>query len=179
MNDVGFSAQLLAGERVLWSGRPASGIVLTGRDIYMIPFSIFWCAFMVFWMFGAARAGGGFALFGLPFVAIGLFLIGGRFFLDAWVRAGSHYAVTDRRILIRKTRPMSSITALDMDRLPQIQVIERADGRGTLRFGAPASIFSGSGFSTWIPSADPMPQFILIPAARQVFDLIQQRSRAT
>jgi hypothetical protein len=68
---------------------------------------------------------------------------------------------------------------LDLDRLPQVQVSERSNGRGTLRFGAPTSLFAfgGTGFSVWMPSFDPTPQFIAIPAARQVFDLIQRQTR--
>jgi len=178
MGDGEFSGRLLRGESVLWSGRPAEGLLLTGRDAFLIPFSILWCAFIVFWMFGAAQAGGSFALFGLPFVAFGLFFSVGRFFLDAWVRGGTRYAVTNRRILILKTHPSSSFTAVNFDRLPQIQLSERSDGRGTLRFDAPASLFAfgGSGFSVWIPSFDPTPQFMSVAAARQVFDLIQKQT---
>jgi len=179
MNDGEFSDGLLPGERVVWSGRPADGVLLTGRDAFLIPFSILWCAFVVFWMFGAATAGGGFAIFGLPFVAFGLFFSIGRFWLDAWLRGGARYAVTNRRILILKRRPSSTFTSMELDRLPQVQVSEGAGGKGTLRFGAPTSLFAfnGAGFSVWMPSLDPTPQFIAIPAARQVFDLIQQQSR--
>jgi hypothetical protein len=178
MSDAEFSGRLLSGERVLWSERPAAGLLVTGRDAFLIPFSIIWCAFVVFWTFGAASAGGTFALFGLPFVVFGLFFSIGRFVLDAWIRGGMRYAVTDRRILILKTRPSNNFTAVDLDRLPQIEVSERSNGRGTLRFGASTSLFAAgrTGFSVWMPSLDPTPQFIAIPAARQVFDLIQRRT---
>ena len=179
MDSSDLSGRLQPGERLIWSGRPAGGILLTGRDVFLIPFSILWCAFIVFWMFGASHAGGGFALFGMPFVAVGLFFVVGRFVLDAWIRSGMRYAVTNRRILILKTRPSSSFTSIDLNRLSQTQVSERSDGRGTLRFGAPASLFAfgGTGFSVWMPSSDPTPQFIAIPAVQQVLDLIERETR--
>ncbi len=55
------SGRLLGGERVAWSGRPVQGILFTARDIFLIPFSLIWCGFAVFWeasvlaMSGAAR----------------------------------------------------------------------------------------------------------------------------
>ena len=83
MYEADFSGRLLAGERILWSGRPAGGLLLTERDVFLIPFSVFWCAFIAFWMTGALRGGVAFAAFGLPFVALGLFFAVGRFLADA------------------------------------------------------------------------------------------------
>jgi hypothetical protein len=140
-----FRGRLLPDERVLWSGRPATGLMVTPRDAFLIPFSVLWCGFAIFWTVGATLTGGAFGLFGLPFVAIGLFFSIGRFSLDAWLRAATRYAVTDRRVLILRTRPQIEFTAVRLDRLPQAQLSERRDGRGTLRFGAHASLFTARG----------------------------------
>ena len=167
------TANLLPGERLIWTGSPARGVIFTARDFFLVPFSIIWCAFVIIWTVVASRAGA-FALFGLLFLAFGLFFSVGRFALDAWLRAGTQYGLTDRRILILRLRPTNSFTAIDLGRLPQAQVSARGDGRGTIRFGAPASLFGGSGLSIWTPSLDPTPQFIGIPDVRKVFDQIQQ-----
>jgi uncharacterized protein (DUF58 family) len=71
-----FQGRLLNGERVVWKGRPAGGLLLTARDTFLIPFSLLWCGFAVFWEFSAVsqRNGPGFfLLFGLFFVLVGLY----------------------------------------------------------------------------------------------------------
>ncbi len=34
---------LMPDEYVLWNGKPGKGNLLTGQDVFMIPFSIMWC----------------------------------------------------------------------------------------------------------------------------------------
>ena len=174
-----FAGRLLPGERLLWSGRPATGVIFTPRDWFLIPFSAVWCGFVIFWIFGAAASGGGaFILFGVGMLAFGLTLMFGRFLIDAWLRAGARYGLSERRILILRTRPSTNFTAMNLDRLPQVQLIEGRAGRGTVRFGASPSLFAaaGSGFSIWFPALDPTPQFIAIQDARMVFDRVQRAS---
>jgi hypothetical protein len=170
------AGRLLPGERLLWTGRPAGGLLLTTRDVFLIPFSFLWCGFVIFWILGAAASGGGgFVLIGIAFLCFGLFFSVGRFGFDAWLRNGTRYGLTDRRVLILRTSPSTNFTSIALDRLPEAQISDRADGRGTIRFGQQQGLFGGSGrgLSVWTPSLDPIPQFLAIPDARTVFDLIQ------
>lgn len=174
-----FSGRLLPGEQLVWSGSPAAGVIFTSRDAFLIPFSALWLGFVVFWIVGVLASGGGaFALFGVIFLVAGVFLTIGRFALDAWLRGGTSYGLTDRRILILRKRPFVDFTSIELDRLPQVRISERANGTGTIRFGQPASLFGpGAGLSMWTPSLDPVPQFLAIPEARKVFDLVQRSGR--
>src|SRR5262249_45574969 len=112
---------------------------------------------------------------GSMFVAVGLFMALGRFALDAWLRARTSYAVTDKRILIARAGPFSHFTSLDLDRLPDVNLDGAGRARGTIRFGQPA--FSNRSLSGWAPSPDPTPQFLAIEDASRVFDLIMNASR--
>jgi hypothetical protein len=179
MSATDLTDRLLTGERTLWSGRPAQGLLLTGRDAFLIPFSFLWGGFAVFWESTVLTQPntGYFGLWGIPFVLVALYLIVGRFLLDAWMRAGTLYAVTNRRILISRSGPFAKFTALSLDRLPDASISENAGGRGTIRFG-PAQTFGGrNSMSSWTPSLDPTPQFIAIENARSVFDQIQLATR--
>jgi hypothetical protein len=115
-----------------------------------------------------------FVLWGLMFVLIGLYLVFGRFIIDAWARGGLHYAVTDRRILIARPSPFARFTALNITQLPDIDLNERGNGRGTIRFGQPMVIGGRRGRANTLPALDPTPQFLGIEDARRVFDLIQR-----
>ena len=172
---------LLAGERILWSGRPAQGFLLTSRDAALIPMSLLWGGFAVFWeamVVTQQKTPSFFALWGIPFLLIGLYFIVGRFLLDAWIRRGLLYAVTDKRILISRSGPFAKFTAVSLDRLPDASITENSRGRGTIRFGDPAPLWGRrNSFASWTPALDPTPQFIAIEDARSVFDQVQRASR--
>ena len=173
----------MPGERIAWTGAPAAGLLLTGRDIFLIPFSLLWGGFAVFWEWNVLRTSRDmpiFPLFGIPFVVIGLYFIVGRFFVDAWVRSQTRYAVTNQRILILRVGPLfAKFTALAINRLPELALDERADGRGTIRFQPQQSVWSNRNMSGWTPSLDSTPQFLFIADARNVFDRIQKLSASS
>lgn len=111
---------------------------------------------------------------------VGLYLIFGRFFVDAWARSRTAYGVTTQRILILRDGPFGKFTALAIDRLPELSLNERGDGGGTIRFSNAPNFFGGrTGFSGWSPALDGTPQFLAIPDAKAVFDQIQKLSRAS
>ena len=174
-----FQGRLLNGERVVWEGQPASGLLLTARDAFLIPFSLFWCGFIAFWEWGAmhsSQAVPEFPLFGIPFILIGFYFLVGRFFVDAWARGNTIYGVTSQRVLILRNGPFSRFTSLAINRLPELSLDERADGRGTIRFQPQPSMWGNRNWSSWTPAFDPTPQFLAIADARNVFDRIQKLS---
>ena len=83
----------------MWTGRPSAGLLFTSRDIFLVPFSLVWCGFAIFWESSAAWIDGRdsvpvgqgplsntptfFLLFGGAFVLVGLYFVFGRFIVDA------------------------------------------------------------------------------------------------
>ena len=179
-----FVERLLRGEKVLWRGRPQQGLMLTRRDALLIPFSLAWGGFAIFWELSVLRMPNAplfMALFGAVFVLIGLFMIFGRFFVDAWIRTGVFYALTDRRILILRSRPSVSFQSVNLDRLPEATLNENSNGRGTIRFGPGLTIWNNramGGFGAWVASLDPTPQFLAIEDVKKVSASIQERVQA-
>ena len=41
--------RLESGERLIWSGAPREGLALRRGDLFMVPFSLVWGAFAIFW----------------------------------------------------------------------------------------------------------------------------------
>jgi hypothetical protein len=179
MVDDLFTGRLLSGERILWSGKPGQGLLLGERDIYAIPFTLLWCGFFIFWTIGATRAGGGVGsvLFGTVFLCFGLYNLVGRFIVDAYIRRDLRYAVTNRRILIARPAPFSKFTALSLQRLPEVDLKEGTNGRGTIRFGQRTPAWGY--YRAISPALEPNPQFLAIDDARPVFDLIQRTGQET
>lgn len=172
-----FRADLFPSERLLWAGRPRQGLILRLNDFFLIPFSLFWCGFAIFWESTALSMGAPlyFALWGAPFVLIGLYVTIGRFVHDAAIRARLFYGLTDQRVLILRTGLARRSYSLDLTNLPMLELEERANGRGTIRFDDPdiVSAFFGRGqWHLWVPSLGGSRRFEGIAEARRVYDLI-------
>jgi len=173
-------AELDAGERLLWAGRPSGGIVFRRADAFMVPFSVMWAGFAVVFEVTAYRQGGlnFMALWGIPFVLIGAYLVIGRFSWDAWRRAQTFYGVTNRRILILTCGRSRNSTSLALGTLPGITLAERRDGIGDIVLAAGDASHVGAG--GLVPRGSVVPPMLeLIPQAKNVYDIIRRAQQGT
>ena len=173
--------QLAAGEQVLWQGRPRQGLMLRSSDAYLIPFSLLWCGFAIFWEWNVIRLDAPllFKLLGIPFVLVGLYIVAGRFVTDARRRARTHYALTTERILIASGPNSKNIQSLSLRHLPDITLEEHANGTGTISLGNMHNAYS---HQTTVWDAKPgmhasTPQLEGIANALHVFQLIRDAQR--
>ena len=175
-------AHLGAGESLLWAGRPKQGFVLRGSDAFLIPFSLLWCGFAVFWEYSAYSSGAPlfFLLFGGIFVVIGLYFVFGRWIEDSLVRRNTYYGVTEDRVLIHTEFPTTRTKSLQLDTISDITLTSGSGGFGTISLGPQhpmASMMSGWNWPGM--SAYQSPQLEMITDAKSVFDLIQRNRRNT
>lgn len=93
---------LRQGERLLWVGRPDPWVRFTSADAFLVPFSILWGGFAIFWMISAITMAQQpfFALWGIPFVLVGLYFIFGRFIFKKRRKLRTVYGLTDRRAIV-------------------------------------------------------------------------------
>lgn len=160
-------------ERLLWSGAPRTGIRFRAQDAFLIPFSLLWCGFAIFWTLTATSHGAPlfFTLWGLMFVCIGLFFVFGRFIADAKKRGKTFYGVTPDRVLILSGLFSPELRSLNLRAIPEIALSFHADGSGTISFGS--SVFPAVSLRGW-PGAERMlpPAFECIDGPQEVHRLI-------
>ena len=175
------SGSLEPGESLIWTGVPRQGIVLRAFDAFMIPFSVLWGGFAIFWEATVLRSGAPvfFMLWGIPFVLIGLYIIVGRFFVDARVRANTFYGLADRRAIIVSGIFSRTTTSLPLRTLTDISFNERRDGSGTIHLGRPhpfAAWYAGMqwpGMTTY-----QTPGFELISDVRRAYGQLMEVQRS-
>ena len=128
------------GERILWQGRPERIHLLDKNDIFLIPFSLFWGGFAIFWELTVicAHAPLMFPIVGAFFVLMGLHMIFGRFIIKALSLRSSCYVITGRKVLIRVR---SNIRVFQKRSLPTLSIRRYADGTGSIALEA-SGLFS-------------------------------------
>jgi len=167
-------SRLMPGERVLWRGLPDRRAYTFRGPWYLIPFSIIWAGFAFVWE-GAALTSGApplFAVWGIPFCAVGLYFVAGRFWVAAREADRTTYAITDRRVMIQSGAFAPRFIELSLGSLPSPLLEERADGIGTITFGA-AYPFQTWGAAGW-PGTGRSPALVAIREAGRVFRLLEE-----
>ena len=129
--------QLLSGESLLWSGRPRQGLFFRHSDAFLIPFSLLWGGFAIFWEYNVYKSGAPtfFLVFGGFFVVVGLYLIFGRFIMDALVRRKTYYGITKDRVLIVGRFPTTTTKSLGLSTLSDMTMSNNTDQSGSILFG--------------------------------------------
>jgi hypothetical protein len=150
-----------SGEKLLWAGRPAQGIVLTLRwqDAYFIPFVAVWLYVAVF------------SPPHLLFIGVVICLVSGRLFANLWYRSRLIYGVTDRRSIILSGMPRRSVQSIYFSSLITLNLEERRDRSGTIYFGEDWDP------RYYDPEFDPRrdgTQFFRIADAKRVFTILQK-----
>jgi hypothetical protein len=178
--------ELSGGEAILWTGKPSPRVIFDRSDLAVIPFSLLWAGFAIFWEMGVS--GHGFApdknpsifmqLWGVPFVIIGQYFVWGRFFFTAWKKSSILYALTNQRLFVLVRPPNAKTISLYLRGVDRIQKEIRPDGIGTLKFGETPPIFGSRGQKTADMSGlylnNEIPVFVDIDDAAAVADQVDK-----
>jgi hypothetical protein len=128
--------ELESGERLLWAGQPRQGIRLQIFDLFAIPFSLLWGGFAIAWevMAFVMEAPWFFKLWGIPFVLVGLYMLVGRFYVDARRRAAAFQGITTTSLLFISGRVRRVVQRIPLRNLGPLSLQERGDGSGVIGF---------------------------------------------
>lgn len=130
--------ELMPGEEIIWCGQPNTSKIFSKNDAFLVPFSLFWGGFAIFWTILATKYEGSFGIIGVPFILIGLYFIVGRFFAKSYNKKHTYYAITNSRILIVKTdlnEDRVGIVSARIDMIEKESSIINKNGVGTVIFG--------------------------------------------
>jgi hypothetical protein len=143
-------AELQPGERILWAGMPSPVRALL-PSLFLFVFGVGWSSLTFTWEYIAVRSmligrpageeanmpsgmGVMFALFGIPFVLVGVALLSAPFFVALQAMMTTH-VVTDRRLLTVTGGPWKQVETRDPGALTFLNRRDHRNGRGTLRLG--------------------------------------------
>lgn len=175
--------ELTSGETVQWAGQPNRRVILHKEDLFLIPFSLFWGGFTIFWEsiasgFWGSKGGAGapsfFLIWGVPFVLVGQYLIWGRFLYVAWLKKRTNYAVTNRRVVVVQDGWNRRVASSYLDTLPTIVKEGTSSGTGVLRFAPVAPSWSTrQGWGAWnAMNVGEIPTFMDIDDVDSVYRLV-------
>jgi hypothetical protein len=172
--------ELARSETLLWAGRPRQGLLLRRNDLLLIPFSLMWGGFAIFWEYMVLKSHGPlmFKLWGIPFVCVGLYLIAGRFFADAMQRSKTYYGLTNERAIIVSGIYSLSVKSLQLRTLSDVSLSELSDGFGTITLGPTVAGWGWQAGGGWPTGRATVPAFEFIADARDVFDQMNQAQKA-
>ena len=116
-NDFDFcKSYMIADERIIWKGKPDTKIRFA-QDLSNIIFAVFWLGFSIFWCTGVAASGTGMWIMGIPFVAIGVYLLVGRPIHSAIKRKNTAYVITNMKIIRSRGNKIDTMDGRDLPRL--------------------------------------------------------------
>lgn len=169
---------LSANEKLVWVGKPKTGILLRKSDAFLIPFSLFWAGFAIFWEAGVSISGAPFffKLWGIPFVLMGLYITVGRFFVDARKRKNTVYGLTKDRIIIKSGIFNKEVKSLNIRTISDITFSQKADNSGTINLGPVDPRFGMMQGMNW-PGVKMANSLDMIENVQNVYDKIIELQR--
>ncbi len=128
-----YKKYLVDGEYVLWEGKPEKGNIFNPAEIPLMIFSVVWLAFSLFWELTVIKSGAPiiFSLWGLPFIAIGVYLLVGRFIQKVLLRNKTYYVITNKNIIVKAGSKIKIYNGSD---LPSMDIEIHKNGNGTIIF---------------------------------------------
>lgn len=146
-------------EKLVWSDNPKSSLRHALRSLPIALFGIFFFGFAMFWTYLASEplrngfdletnvSGLIFAMFGIPFILIGA----GLLLSPLWAAIKARhtvYAVTDQRLIIKQTFPVSRLRSWEINKINSLTRAGAAEGPGDILFAEDIS-FNGEDGKTF------------------------------
>ena len=129
--------RLEPGERLLWSDRPAQGVILRVWDVVLVPVGLCWATAVTAWLVAAWRDGAPLGVRGVGALALlpGIWLGVGRLFADWRVRARTLYGITDKQVIEVRQRRHAEVWSVPIHDIAPVDLTAYGSGRATIEYG--------------------------------------------
>lgn len=131
MENTNFRNYMEADEFIIWQGKPEKGNYFRRENIASLPFGLFFFAFACVWAAAASQGSPFFALFALPFMAVGLYVSFGTIIHRAIMLSKTEYAITNKKLIRISGQRVDIVRA---DQIDAIQIEMNKNGTGTIIF---------------------------------------------
>lgn len=128
-----FQDELLEREEILWMGQGDKWRLFNGQDLFLIPFSLFWCSIAIPMLISGFVTGNIIFIL-MPHGWIGLYMLFGRFIVKYLRKENTYYAVTNERVLILSHLFGRRLQAFSVHHLPTLEKRIGMGGVGTITF---------------------------------------------
>jgi hypothetical protein len=166
---------------LLWHGQPKRGLYLRPNDAIFIPASLVWGGTFAYIVLSEGAA----LLSNPPFIplfmwlfALALYMIVGRFWVEAYQRSKTCYGLTNKRVIFLGGLFSTVKRSIPLHFLSNVSIREKGDGSGTIILGPMTTCYR------WHISAPPLgnfvyPSFESIDDARFVHEMIRSAQKYT
>ncbi len=169
---------LVAGETVIWSGKPRKGAFVLNRTLTMLPFAVIWLLFDGFFLANFFGAGtGGFGVVVIPFFLLHLMPV--WIWLYQMLTAGkvwknTKYYVTDRRLIVQSGFVNADITSIYYKDIRNVNLkvglVDKMLGVGDILFDLGEVIYDRRGRRANVPKH----AFLDLERPNEVYPLVQK-----
>jgi hypothetical protein len=166
-------------EELVWTGRPQQGIAFRKSDLFLVPFTFLFTLLIVLTFPVRLIAENShlplplivaFSLYGVVL----LYVLVGRFLVDAYLRSKITYGITNRHVMIHSKG--GTTRSFEIRGLTHLSVEAGKDGRGTVTIGSKKRPTQLVLRGLPLPNQDAYlpPALELIPDAQHVYRLLQE-----
>jgi hypothetical protein len=130
-------------EQWLWRDRPKQGLIWRQQDWFYVPVHLIciWFGLRSAWNRPLASMPLPNLLLLAGLIALGIYLLAGRFVVDTYTRRNTIYGLTSRRVLISSGLFSRDLRSLDLVSLPEMSLSLEENSYGTITFGPGAANF--------------------------------------
>ena len=130
--DDEIKGHLVEGETVLWHGQPDINYYFRKEDIYIMPFGGFWMIMLMIPLFSFDRFNATMMTYYLPFIAIGVYMVLGRFILGKILKPKTFYTITNKRILFFQKSSKVNQIFIALEDISSIELQKNKNDTGSI-----------------------------------------------